>query len=189
MALKKQEKNTLRNLAIFTGSALIIGSLFGFTSGKVTVGNSEINEDIFSDYFDQSQVQKSEVARSNNINNVPNEQQLRNAQILAQMVLDPLARLSGRIPLIISWFRSVALNSHPAINGSSTSDHLQANAADIDNGGTNNVEFIRTILQNAIPFKQLIIYNDLSSPDWLHISYDPTKSENEQRNQILIKAN
>ena len=120
------------------------------------------------------------------INNTPDDFQLKNMQILAEAVFEPLREaLGGKAIKISSFFRSPELNS--LIGGSPSSQHCAMNGAamDIDNEDPTNKEIFDYIKDNLI-FDQLIAeYPDKDgNPSWVHVSY-----RDHNRQEVLICVN
>ena len=99
--------------------------------------------------------------------------------------------MNFRCPIhISSGYRSAELNK--CIGGSSTSQHCNGEAIDIDmdgspNGVTNKMVF--DYIKDNLEFDQLIWeFGTSENPDWVHVSYEST---GKQRKQILkaVKAN
>jgi zinc D-Ala-D-Ala carboxypeptidase len=189
MVMAKKESNIFPFILGLFGVGLAIGVVRGSVSSPGLQFGSGANDGVdptfFSRYYNTSNVTASATAQRLNIDNSADSDTLSNARILAQMVLDPLARELGFAPNIISWYRNSELNQ--AVGGANGSDHLEALAADLDE--QNNEDILRGILEAGIPFKQLILYNSIESPSFIHISYDPSKSANNQEQQILLKKN
>jgi len=127
-----------------------------------------------------SEVIKSNTAIKNGIDNSPTLEHLKNLEILAEKIFQPIREHFG-VPIgISSGYRSKALNE--AIKGSSkTSQHCSGQAIDIDAdiynfGGVTNKEIFDYIRLN-LDFDQLINEFNYS---WVHVSY----SEN-NRGQVL----
>ena len=127
-----------------------------------------------------SEVIKSNTAIKNGIDNSPTLVHLKNLEILAEKIFQPIREHFG-VPIgISSGYRSKALNE--AIKGSSkTSQHCSGQAIDIDAdiynfGGVTNKEIFDYIRLN-LDFDQLINEFNYS---WVHVSY----SEN-NRGQVL----
>ena len=127
-----------------------------------------------------SEVIKSNTAIKNGIDNSPTLEHLKNLEILAEKIFQPIREHFG-VPIgISSGYRSKALNE--AIKGSSkTSQHCSGQAIDIDAdiynfGGVTNKEIFDYIVEN-LEFDQVINEFNYS---WVHVSY----SEN-NRKQVL----
>ena len=92
---------------------------------------------------------------------------INNINDLVKEVLQPL-RVEFQAPMHInSGYRSEALNSHPRIRGSSNSDHLRGQAADIVCRDPQKLYTLAMAMN--LPFKQLILYKNRN---FVHISYD-----------------
>ena len=124
----------------------------------------------------------SNTATRRGIENIPNDEQLKNMKLIAEKVFEPLRKwVSGPIK-INSFFRCPDLNR--AIGGSSKSQHCKGQAIDIDDtfGKVSNADMYAWI-KNHLDFDQMIWeFGDDNNPDWVHISY---VSEKENRNRCL----
>lgn len=117
------------------------------------------------------------------IKNEPNELELKNMQLLAKKVFEPLRINNYNKPIKInSFFRSKELND--VIGGSLTSQHIRGEAMDIDDnyGGMRNRDMFYFIC-NYLDFDQLIWeFGNIDNPSWVHVSY----KENGNRKKISI---
>ena len=113
----------------------------------------------------------STTALRRDIDNTPNDEQLKNMETLAEKIFEPLRKyVSGPIK-INSFFRSAKLNT--AIGGSTTSQHCKGQAMDIDDtfGKATNAEMYHYIKEN-LDFDQMIWeFGDDDNPNWVHVSY------------------
>ena len=129
-----------------------------------------------------SEVIKSNTAIKNGIDNSPTLVHLKNLEILAEKIFQPIREHFG-VPIgISSGYRSKALNE--AIPGSSkTSQHCNGQALDLDAdiyGKVTNKEIFDFIVENLY-FDQIIWeFGTDENPNWVHVSY----SEN-NRGQVL----
>ena len=117
-----------------------------------------------------------------NIDNKPNEEQLKNMKLIAEEVFEPLRMWVGGPIKINSFFRSPKLNK--AIGGSTKSQHCHGQAIDIDDtfGRATNAEMFDFIKEH-LDFDQMIWeFGDEDNPDWVHVSY---VSEDKNRNRCL----
>jgi zinc D-Ala-D-Ala carboxypeptidase len=124
----------------------------------------------------------SRTAERLDINNVPDDDQLRAMELVAEKVFEPLREWVGGPIKINSFFRSVKLNK--AIGGSHKSQHCHGQAIDIDDtfGRATNAEMYNWIKEH-LEFDQMIWeFGDDENPNWIHISY---VSKNENRNRCL----
>ena len=117
-----------------------------------------------------------------NIDNKPNDEQLKNMKLIAEEVFEPLRMWVGGPIKINSFFRSPKLNT--AIGGSSKSQHCHGQAIDLDDtfGRATNAEMFEFIKKH-LDFDQMIWeFGDDDNPNWVHISY---VSEEKNRNRWL----
>ena len=116
------------------------------------------------------------------INNTPNDDQLKNMELVAEEVFEPLRGYVDGPIKINSFFRSPDLNK--AIGGSTKSQHCKGQAMDIDDtyGKMKNSEMYYWIKEH-LDFDQMIWeFGDDNNPDWVHISY---VSPEDNRNRCL----
>jgi zinc D-Ala-D-Ala carboxypeptidase len=189
MVKKKDNKPKYWIPALLVGGFALTGLIVGFRRGVVSFDHTAqygYDPNIFSRYYTPAQVYASATAISQGINNTPGDQEILNASLLAQMVLDPIADFLGTAADINSWYRSPQLNT--AVGGSSTSDHLTGLAADIKSPDGDNKKILQAILQWYIPFDQLIIYDSIDNPSRVHVSYDAALSPADQKRQVLLKT-
>ena len=97
---------------------------------------------------------------------------------LCTKVIEPLIRLMGEKPTILSGYRCPALNIE--VGGVSTSQHLKGEAIDITFRGKNNLAW--KLLTEKLNYDQAIAYR---KKGFIHISY----KKNGNRNQTIIKKN
>ena len=114
---------------------------------------------------------KSATAIKKGIDNTPTNETLKIMQYVAENVFEPL-REHFNVPIgITSFYRSSALNK--AVGGSSTSEHVNGSAIDIDAdvfGRITNKEIFNYIKDN-LNFNQLIWeFGNDNEPDWVHVS-------------------
>jgi zinc D-Ala-D-Ala carboxypeptidase len=138
-----------------------------------------------SEHFDLNEFTRSDYAKRNGINNLPNAEQTDNIRELCINVLEPI-RKHFQIPILISsGFRSKALNT--AIGGTKNSQHTTGEAVDIDHDLSANVVSNRMIfdfIKSNLTFDQMIAeFPKKGNPDWVHVSF---VSGSKNRNQILV---
>ena len=127
----------------------------------------------------------SNYAKQNNITNKPKAEDVKNMELLAEMVFEPLREWVDCPIRVNSMFRSEELNS--ALKGSHTSSHLKGQAIDITTmacdkeGCKSNLDMFHYIKDN-LDFDQLI-WEFGAEPRWLHVSY---KNEKDNRKQVLV---
>lgn len=137
-----------------------------------------------SEHFDLNEFTRSDYAKRNGINNLPNAEQTDNLRELCINVLEPI-RKHFQIPILISsGFRSKALNT--AIGGAKNSQHTTGEAVDIDHDLSANVvsnKMIFDFIKNNLTVDQMIWeFGTSTNPDWVHVSY---VANGKNRNQIL----
>ena len=114
----------------------------------------------------------SQTAKRLGLDNTPSAEHIANLQALAVNVLQPI-RDQWNLPVVISsGYRAPAVNR--AVGGSSTSQHSNGQAADIEIFGVDNCALARWIADNLV-FDQLILefHNHEVGPNdgWVHVSY------------------
>lgn len=129
-------------------------------------------------HFSISELTRSSTAEKYNIDNTPDEESLKNLDLLITNLLDPIRTKFGHPIRVSSGYRSETLNSHPKIKGANQSQHLKGEAADLvceDNGRLFTI--IREMYNNGeIEFGQLI---DEKNYSWIHISLPTQRHHNE----------
>lgn len=108
-----------------------------------------------------------ELTKTNHkIKNIPNQEQLENIHYLVKEVLDPARAILGHPITVSSGFRNPEVNR--AVGGSSTSQHLKGEAADLT--CYDNKKLFEIIRQQG-RFDQLIWeYGTDIEPAWVHVS-------------------
>lgn len=123
--------------------------------------------------FSLHELTKSDTALRLNIDNTPGPVETEYLKILAERVLQPIRDHFGKGVKVNSGFRSLETNQ--ATGGSSKSDHVKGQAADIEIPGVPNAELAQWIMDN-LDYTQLILeFYTPGIPDsgWVHVSYDP----------------
>ena len=122
----------------------------------------------------------SNYAEQFSIENKPKDEHVKNMELIADKVFEPLREWVGGPIKVNSMFRSLELNT--ALKGSYKSSHMTGNAIDITSmGGKTNLEMFHYIKDN-LDFDQLIWEFGIE-PVWLHVSY---KNKKDNRQQILV---
>jgi hypothetical protein len=137
-----------------------------------------------SEHVSLAEVTKSATAIKHDISNEPTIEHLENLKALAENVFEPL-RKHFNVPIgITSGYRSEELNKR--IGGSSTSQHCNGQAIDIDAdvyGGVTNAKIFGYLSEHVV-FDQLIWeFGTNTEPAWVHVSY---KKEGKNRGQKLV---
>ena len=116
------------------------------------------------------------------LDNTPNEEQLKCMKEVAENLFEPLREWVGGPIKINSFFRGEPVNT--AIGGSRKSQHMKGQAIDIDDTFRHktNAEMYYYIKDN-LDFDQMIWeFGDDDNPDWVRVSY---VSPQENRNRCL----
>ena len=105
------------------------------------------------------------------LDNTPNEEQLKCMKEVAENLFEPLREWVGGPIKINSFFRGEPVNT--AIGGSTRSQHMKGQAIDIDDTFRHktNAEMYHYIKDN-LDFDQMIWeFGTDKNPNWLHISW------------------
>ena len=130
-----------------------------------------------SKYITFEEATTSQTAVRNKILNVPNELELINMRLVGTRVFDVI-REHFKTPIrVSSFYRNVATNK--AVRGSSTSQHVKGQAADISAKGLTAEELYGQVRESGVVVDQCI----QEFGRWVHVSYCSTVGEN--RNQFL----
>ncbi len=128
-------------------------------------------------YFSISELCHSDTARRHNISNTPSLQVCRNLTLLTDNLLDPLREQFGQPVIVTSGYRCQKLNS--LVGGSSTSQHMTGQAADITARNKQDNRRLFDLLKQ-MDFDQLIWeQGNKNFPDWIHVSYKTTSNRHE----------
>ena len=123
--------------------------------------------------FSIDEFERSITAREKGIDNAIPYQAKKNILLLISKILQP-ARDRLALPIFISsGYRSKALNK--AVGGSSSSQHLTGEAADIT---CSDNDRLLQILKD-LPYDQLIVYRNRRKESeimWIHVSYSEKKT-------------
>ena len=130
-----------------------------------------------SDNFYLHEFQRSMTATRLEIDNTIPKEIIPKLRNLCQHVIQPLRNTYGKPVYIGSGYRTPALNSY--VRGSTFSQHKLGEAADLDTTFDNDVLF-RILIEDSLPFDQLIWEYGDDRPEWVHVSYRP-----EPRGEIL----
>lgn len=138
--------------------------------------------DKISKHVSYKEATRSATAARMNLNNAPDEDQIKCMGILSEKIFEPLRKHVGGPIRINSFFRSPELNK--SVGGSTTSQHCKGQAMDLDDsyGHATNAEMYEFIKEN-LDFDQMIWeFGDDDNPDWVHVSYISSKAN---RNRCL----
>ena len=123
--------------------------------------------------FKLSELIKSKIAQKENINNMPDVEELDNLMDLMCYCLQPVRELINKPMIITSGYRNEKLNA--IVKGAKNSQHLKGQAADFKIDNMKPDEIIAKIKNSNIIYDQLI--NEKNQ--WVHISYNKNKNRKE----------
>jgi uncharacterized protein YcbK (DUF882 family) len=118
--------------------------------------------------FTLSEFTESATASKYKLDNTPSPEVIKNLEKLCVNCLQKLRDKIGMPIKISSGYRSILVNKK--VKGSDTSQHIKGEAADIKVEGLTPKQLYNYILNNGIPFDQLIL-----EPTWVHISWSSTR--------------
>ena len=136
--------------------------------------------------FSLHEMCKSETAIRMGYDNVPDEEATENLRLLCEKVLQPIRDHYGKGVKVNSGFRSIETNQ--ATGGSSKSDHVRGQAADIEIPSVPNAELAQWIMYN-LDYTQLILeFYTQGIPDsgWVHVSYDPNNLKKQELTAVKV---
>ena len=122
-------------------------------------------------YFTIKELTKSTTAKNKGIDNTPGPLIIKNLESLVDNILDPLREAWGKPIQVTSGYRCPKVNK--AVGGSSTSQHVKGEAADIrviPNTRAGNKSLYELIKKLGLPVDQCINEYDYS---WVHVSFGP----------------
>lgn len=122
---------------------------------------------------------------STGLPNTPDTAARNNLRRLCTEVLDPLRRHLGRPIRVTSGYRTTAVNR--AVGGSSTSAHVQGEAADIKVDGLGSFDLLKAILASGIDFDQVIAYAP-SRGGHVHLGIKAGAAAKHRRQVLLAPA-
>lgn len=136
-------------------------------------------------YFSIAELERSDTASEKGIVNKASGAALANLAALVDNILDPLREAWGRPITVTSGYRCPVLNR--LVGGVANSQHQSGHAADITAGSrAANLKLFKLIQDLKLPYDQLIFEKGTlaGGPDWVHVSYDPTRN----RREIIYKT-
>jgi len=123
-----------------------------------------------------------------NLDNAPNEDQIKCMKDVAENIFEPLREWAGGPIKINSMFRGKPVNT--AIGGSKNSQHMKGQAMDIDDTFKykTNAEVYYYIKEN-LDFDQMVWeFGTDKNPNWIHVSY-VTHRPNRKKLTVALKKN
>lgn len=133
-----------------------------------------------SPHFRLCEFVRSGVATDNDIDNMPNGEQIISLMFLCQRLLEPLRKEFGTV-IISSGYRCTKLNN--LVGGVSSSQHLKGEAADIVVTDKESAVAMFNFIKEKLDFDQLIWEpRNSENPRWLHVSYS---AKRKNRHNVL----
>lgn len=129
--------------------------------------------------FSLEELTFSQVASRKSLNNTPTDKVKDNLERLA-FFLEQVRKLFNKPLLISSGYRSREVNE--AVGGSKTSQHCEGCAADFNVKGMSPSAVVRAIVDNDVPFDQVILEFD----SWVHISIPNIKGSTPRKQALVI---
>lgn len=136
--------------------------------------------------FTLEELYRSSEAEKKHLNNVPSALEIKQLDLLAKTILQPIRNRCGFPVWVSSGYRSAAVNK--AVGGSATSQHCRGQAADIKacKGHTNKELFdcIKKMVERGeIVVGQLINEYNYS---WIHVSLPYNTKKNEILDAVKV---
>ncbi len=122
-----------------------------------------------SKHFTLEELTASETAARLDIDNIPSQAEVQNLRDLCEFILEPLREGSGKLIVINSAYRCLALNR--VLKSKDTSDHVKGLAADIKIPGMTPLNVCGLVVMLNLPFKQCILEG--GNTGWTHVSLPP----------------
>lgn len=130
-------------------------------------------------HFTLAELSNSNTAVAERIPNLPGDAEGAQLAALCTQVLDPLREAVGQAVRVTSGYRGPALNAR--IRGSSTSQHLKGQAADIQAAAVSVLELFKMVIRLGLPFDQVIFEAKNATTKWVHVSHNPAGNRGEIR--------
>jgi hypothetical protein len=129
-----------------------------------------------SPHFTLEEMSVSEYGTRHGLPNVAPPVVVESLRTLCNNVLEPLRTRLGKGIVVLSGYRSPAINR--GVGGAATSQHMVGEAADTYVPRLSNYTWAQFIIESGVPFDQLI----LEFGQWVHVSHD---MQGNQRGQVL----
>ena len=143
---------------------------------------------MISKHISYKEATHSATALRRDLDNTPNDEQLKCMEEVAENLFEPLREWVGGPIKVNSFFRGEPVNT--AIGGSKRSQHMKGQAIDIDDtfGHKTNAEMYHYIKDN-LDFDQMIWeFGNDENPNWVHISWVSHRT-NRKKLTIAKKVN
>ena len=130
-------------------------------------------------HFTLAEMSHSNTAVAERIPNLPGDAERAQLAALCTQVLDPLREAVGQAIRVNSGYRGPALNAR--IRGSSTSQHMKGQAADIQTAAVSVLELFKMVIRLGLPYDQVIFEAKNATTKWVHVSHNPAGNRGEIR--------
>jgi hypothetical protein len=120
-------------------------------------------------HFTLDELKHSNTAKAEGINNEPGPADVEALRALCAAVLDPLRDKLGKSIVVNCAYRGPVLNKR--VGGVANSQHLTGQAADIQAPGVLVVDLFKLIVQQALPYDQIIYEAKSATSKWVHVSH------------------
>lgn len=136
---------------------------------------------IISKHISYNEGVRSATATKLKINNIPDDDVMKNMVKVAEEVFEPLREWAKHPINVNSFYRSPKLNA--AIKGSVKSSHLKGQAIDLSTLGKKSNGEMFDYIKDNLDFDQLIWeFGNDENPKWIHVSY---KNKKDNRKDVL----
>jgi hypothetical protein len=120
-------------------------------------------------HFTLDELKHSNTARAEGIDNEPSPSEVEALRALCAAVLDPLRDKLGKSIAVNCAYRGPVLNKR--VGGVANSQHLTGQAADIQAPGVAVVDLFKLIVQEGLPYDQIIYEAKSATSKWVHVSH------------------
>jgi zinc D-Ala-D-Ala carboxypeptidase len=120
-------------------------------------------------HFTLDELKHSNTAKAEGINNEPGPSEVEALRALCAAVLDPLRDKLGKSIVVNCAYRGPVLNKR--VGGVANSQHLTGQAADIQAPGVPVVDLFKLIVQQGLPYDQIIYEAKNATAKWVHVSH------------------
>lgn len=133
--------------------------------------------------FSISELVKSDIAKKNNIENIPSLAQSDNILNLIFYVLQPIRNKINKKIIVTSGFRSPKVNFF--CGGAINSNHLSGCAADIIPDGRNFREIYDYVVNN-LDYDECFIETNSKGIKWLHVAYRKNNNRKKHNSNYTV---
>lgn len=120
-------------------------------------------------HFTLAELKHSATAQAEGIDNEPGPSAVAALRALCAAVLDPLRDKLGRSIVVNCAYRGPVLNKR--VGGVANSQHLTGQAADIQAPGVPVLDLFKLIVQEGLPYDQVIYEARSATSKWVHVSH------------------